>query len=310
MSFQGIRDGFIHWLAEWIAAPARLGPYPAWQLGSGELPPNGFWVRVRRKLWPSLKTPVLIPWLDDLRVYVYPRNEISRAVFLTGYYEPNEFYMLNTILKPGMTFLDVGANMGLYTLFAARKVTERGVVLAIEPSSREFQRLKKNVEANSLRNVRLLQVAVANWQSEADLLIAMQERSGHNTLGTFGYNTQLESKEHVQVERLDDVIRREGLTRLDVVKMDIEGAELLALQGAAQTLTRFRPIVLLELSDRSLQHQGCNSGQVWEFLSQRAYRIYAFDKDTGLPVLAEQKPYYDFDSVVAIHSRLASAALG
>src|SRR5207245_5070565 len=133
---------------------------------------------------------------------------------------------LEKLLKAGMTFVDVGANQGLYTLFAAKRVGKQGVVVSLEPSSREFRRLKLNVEENRLTNVRLLKMAVSNYPHEADLLIAEEEKAGHNTLGAFGYNTALQCKERMPVETLDNILCREALQRVDVIKMDIEGAEL------------------------------------------------------------------------------------
>ncbi len=249
-----------------------------------------------------MRVPTLIPWRDGLHVYAYPGDEACQALFVTGCYEPNEFCLLDRILEPGMTFVDLGANMGLYTLFAARKVAPKGMVLAIEPSSRDFQRLKRNVEANALPNVRLLQMAVFDRPSEADLLIAAEARSGHNTLGAFSYDTPLAKKERVRLERLDDIIQQEGFEGLDVIKLDIEGAEYSALQGATQTLERFGPIVLMELSDRSLQHQGHTSSQVWEFLCHSGYQLFGFDEHTGLPVPARRKPFFDSENIVAVRN--------
>jgi FkbM family methyltransferase len=249
-----------------------------------------------------MKALFVIPWLDGLVVHAYPGNEISRAIFLTGCYEPNEFCWLDRILGPGMVLIDVGANFGLYTLFASRKVGNRGTVVAIEPSSREFQRLKANVEANALSNVRLLQVAVSDRRGQAKLTVATEEKSGHNTLGAFGYDSVVpEDKVSVRTERLDDLVQEEGLQRVDVVKMDIEGAELFALRGAAEILARFQPVLLLELSDRTLAQQGCTSEQVWEFLSERRYRIYSFADDTGECVPAQQKHYFDSQNMIAVH---------
>jgi FkbM family methyltransferase len=73
--------------------------------------------------------------------------------------------------------------MGLYTIFAAKAVGPRGAVIAIEPSSRDFARLKANVELNRIANLNLLQVAVSDYDREANLLLATDEHSGHNTLG-------------------------------------------------------------------------------------------------------------------------------
>jgi FkbM family methyltransferase len=236
-------------------------------------------------------------------VYLYPGNETSRAIFLTGYYEPNEFFWLEKTLKPGMSFIDVGANMGLYTQFAAKKVGPYGTVVAIEPSSRDFARLKAHIELNRLANVRLLQVAVSNYKGEADLLVASEKNSGHNTLGSFGYDLVIpQGHERVVVGRLDDIVERIGLQKVDVIKMDIEGAEFLCLQGAKEILSLFHPIILMELSDRTLRHQGCHSGQIWEFLSHGGYNIYTVGEQTGSMVSAERKSYFESENIIAIHN--------
>jgi FkbM family methyltransferase len=256
----------------------------------------------RKRAWERLREPRTIRWLHGLRLRVYPGNEMSRYIFVTGCYEPNEFYLLDKVLRPGMTFIDVGANMGVYTLFASRKVGKTGEVVAIEPSSRDFERLRDSVELNRLANVRLVQVAVSSRRAQAELLIAAEEHSGHNTLGAFAYDTVVaQGKERVRVERLDDIVEQERLGRVDAIKMDVEGAELLALEGAERALARFRPMILLELSDRALVHQGCTSGQVWDFLGQRGYRTYAFAEDTGLPVPAQRKEYFDSENIIALH---------
>jgi FkbM family methyltransferase len=284
-------------LAKMIAARAVLEPHPAWHIGSGV---DSAW-RPRKSAWVRLREPLLIKWCHGLRIYVYPGDEASRVVFLTGRYEPNEFCWLGKALTTGMTFVDVGAHSGLYSLFAAKLMGEEGKVLALEPSSREFQKLQNNVAINGLRNVRPLCVAASNRNSQAELHVAVDPDSGKNTLGAFGYETQLRCSEVVRTERLDDIVEQEGLSRLDVLKMDVEGAELLSLEGAVRTLDRFRPTLLLELSDRTLSGQGCSSSQVWEFLTQRGFRILRFDMNTGLPIPGHQEAYFGGENVIAIH---------
>jgi FkbM family methyltransferase len=194
--------------------------------------------------------------------------------------------------------------MGLYTLFAAKKTGPDGVIVAIEPSSRDFSRLKANIELNRLSNVRALQVAVSNYQGDAELLVASEEHSGHNTLGNFGYpGVTALRREPIRVERIDDIVQRLRLERVDIVKMDIEGAEYSALQGAVDTIARFHPTILLELFDKTLEHQNSTSGQIWDFLVQRGYSIYMFSHQTGLPSPAIRKPYFDSENIVATEER-------
>lgn len=294
-----MRELLIKVLVFLFAARAKVRPYPGWNFGSWKLE-TGVLPRLRRKLWNRMEIPCRMRWWNGLHIYIYPDEEISRSLFFLGCYEPNQFAFLDKILEPGMAFIDLGANMGLYSLFAAKKVGRQGTVLAIEPSTREFQRLKTHVKLNTLPNICLLQVAVSNRQTEADLLIATEKNTGHNTLGMFGYDSvQLQEKEKVHVEKLDDLIQERSLKRLDVIKMDIEGTEFFALQGAINTLTQFHPVILLELSDITLEHQGCHSKQVWDFLTQLGYTFYSFD-DKGLPVLAQYKSYFGAVNVVAV----------
>jgi FkbM family methyltransferase len=241
-----------------------------------------------------------LPWLDDLRVTLYPGNETSRSIFVTGLYEPNEFFLLSKILKPGMTFVDVGANMGLYTLYAARRVGPAGRVLAIEPSTREIAILENNIRLNALTNVRVRTDPLSDEVAEVELLVAQAQYSGHNTLGAFGYSTQLDHREKAQSNLLDDVVTAEGLSRIDVVKIDIEGSELKALRGATGTIQRHHPLLLLELSDRALQHQNANSSDVLSLLAQFGYKVYTFDTQTGLPTPLASKSSFDSENIIAV----------
>jgi FkbM family methyltransferase len=281
-----------------FAAEPVLKTVPGWFLGFGQSATLA--TRFRKKIWRLFGKPFQVSWLDGLQLTLIPGNETSRSIFVTGRYEQNEFCLLARILKPGMTFIDIGANMGLYTLFAARRVGESGCAVAIEPSVREMEILRNNVEQNTLGNVRLHHVALSDRASEVELLVAGLQNSGHNTLGAFGYNTILDHREKVRAMRLDDLVESEKLGRVDVIKMDIEGAELVALRGASETIQRFHPVMHLELSDRALQHQHSSSGDVLDLLAQHGYRFFGFAADTGMPAPLEREDYFDSQNVIAV----------
>src|SRR5262249_42023235 len=151
---------------------------------------------------------------------------------------------------------DAGANDGLYTLFASRKVGEEGVVLSIEPSARELERLYRHVERNRARNVRVVAGALGEQGGRASLRVADDGHAGQNTLGVFGHGgTRLAGESEVAVERLDDLVARQGLHRVDVIKLDVEGAEMAALAGAGRTLAGSKPLLLVEVFDDALRAQ-------------------------------------------------------
>src|SRR5262249_7628131 len=149
----------------------------------------------------SLKqqVPFVMHWHDDLRVQLYLSNDESKQVFVGGCLDPNEFALLDRVLKYGMTFVDVGANDGLYSLFAARRVGQSGQVGGFEPSRREFGRFMENIRLNGLTNVHARQVALGDTKGTASLSIAEDEHAGQNTLGRFAYAVELTRKEEVSL---------------------------------------------------------------------------------------------------------------
>lgn len=256
-------------LANRFAAHPRLDPTPGWVLGGGQNATLA--MRLRKILWRQLRKPFPVPWLEGSRIYLYPGNETSRAIFVTGVYDPNELSLLSRLLKPGMTFIDAGANMGLYTVFAAQKVGSRGKVLSVEPSQRELGILRNNIELNGLENVAVFPVALSNREEVLELLVAPIEKSGHNTLGAFGFDTRLDHKERVRTVTLDSLVQEQQLRRVDIIKMDIEGGEEAALRGARETIDQYHPLLFLELSHRSLQHQNSSAARLLALLAD--YRI-------------------------------------
>lgn len=237
---------------------------------------------IRLKKWNQSNQPFKRTWYKKIKLFIYPGEEISKCVYLEGYYEPNQLYYLNSLLKQGMTFIDVGANSGIYSLFSAYKIQSRGLVLSFEPSQREFSKLKTNILINSFKNIKSFRLAISDSIAQTKLLIANDFHAGHNTFGNFVYkDTGLVGTETVDTITLDQILEQEKLTRVDVIKLDIEGSELKALRGAEKTIQQFNPIFLIEILDSILKNCGTNAEEVWDFLSKRDYLIFTYDLYTG-----------------------------
>ncbi len=126
-------------LASAVAPAIELRLYPGWHFGVAETDATDKLTLLRIAIWRycrqhKLQRSVILPWYNKLRVNAYLGNDISRLLFIDGYYEPNEFVFLASILNARNVFLDVGANDGLYSMFASKYVTDKGRVLAFEPS--------------------------------------------------------------------------------------------------------------------------------------------------------------------------------
>ena len=279
------------WLAELLARSRPLAPEPGWQFATG-VDRSDRGTEFRRELWElyrerGIQRPVTIRWYDKLRVRLNLGNDMSLCLYVGGSFEPNEFVLLSKILRPGMVFVDGGANDGYYTLFAARRVGPEGHVLAIEPSSREFGRLQENTLLNRLTNVTAAQLALGEQEGAAELAVAETGHEGQNTLGDRISNPAVAAirREEVRMTTLDALLASSALERVDVVKLDVEGSELAALRGAPETLRRHRPILQLEVETERLASQHATKNELLVLLAEAGYALFVFD-----PATAELRP--------------------
>lgn len=265
--------------------------------------------KIRAHRYAGLREPRIIPWLDDLRLQIYPGNQMSRAIYISGVYEPNTMLALSRLLPPDGVFFDIGANMGCFALFAANRLRAGGRVFAFEPSSRDRARLIANVELNRLMNVSVREEAVAESDGQAELLVAEDERGGHNTLGaSFGHaRTSPAGSESVPVVKLDSFVAREGLDRVDVIKIDIEGGEYSALRGAEATLARWHPALILEVVPASLEVGGRTARALERLLREHGYHAYEIDETDATLVPMQSLDVPRSTNIVCIAEALARA---
>jgi FkbM family methyltransferase len=246
----------------------------------------------------KLTEPILFQWYDHLRLHLYLGNDMSLPTYVSGVIDPNEFYFLNAFLQKGMTFVDIGANEGFYSVFASDRVGDRGRVVAFEPSQREADRLLRNLELNAVANAAVEVMGVADMDGEAILKLCEYGHEGQNTLGGFAHKVKQDGTQKVTLITLDTYFDDHPVDRIDLMKIDVEGAEERVLRGAFETLKRFRPVLLMEMNDRSLRFQGSSCGDVANLINSLGYCIYSFDSATGKLVAATEGKYSD--NVVAV----------
>ncbi len=267
----------VHIIAE-VSAPSynKLIPIKGWDGYSGDSARS---VKQWGRWWQYLrmKEPVVMSWIDGLVLRIYPGNEVFRSLFVRGIYDPNIVVVINTLLSKGSVFIDVGANMGYFSLLASSVVDKFGHIIAIEPSSRDYARLVDNVKINNLTNIiSTYHIAISDVSGSAKLAVACEERSALNTLGSeFSFKgvDKLEI-ENVRVLSIDELVSDTKLTRVDVLKLDIEGSELKALQGARNVIEKFRPAIMLGVNENSLKACGTDHKEIQQILKEMRYRAY------------------------------------
>lgn len=224
----------------------------------------------------NMKSPVTMKWLDGLLFKVYPTNEICRAIYVNGYYDPNMVAVLRSFISDGSTFIDVGANCG-YISLPLHKFIGTGKIVAIEPSSRDYKRLVENIELSKLQHiVQSINIAVGDRIGRKSMIIASEERSGSNTLGQmFAFKgIEKDKTEDVNVTTLDNIVESENLQRVDVVKLDVEGSEARCIAGAIETVKKFQPVFVIAINKDALKHSKRSVNDIEHFFKEHNYKMY------------------------------------
>ena len=170
---------------------------------------------------------------------------VARGVMYSGTWEPEETTLLRSVTPSGGTFIDVGANIGYFSLLASRWVGPNGLVFALEPVTSTYSRLRRNIALNHAANVQALQLGASSRESTS-AAIALESDAGHSHLVRDG--AAVGRHETISLTTIDALVERLGIARVDVLKIDVEGADFEVVRGAATTLSRFKPHVLMEVA--------------------------------------------------------------
>jgi FkbM family methyltransferase len=192
-----------------------------------------------------------------------------------GFYEPEETQQIVESVHPGMTVLDVGANIGYFALLMAKRVGLGGKVHAFEPNPTICAKLRENVALNPECNdgrMAIHEVALGATTGDAEFFCPIE---GHEGVGGLRDTNRapLSMAIHVTVRTLDSFVESEKFTRLDFIKMDIEGGELDALRGGERTLRDFRPKLLFEAFEPNTEPYGYRVFEILSYLEQRGYIV-------------------------------------
>jgi len=172
--------------------------------------------------------------LPPLQIEVVPREMMNRAMFLYGTIEISETRLIQSLLRPGMTFLDVGANIGYYTLIGARVVGETGAVHCFEPNDAVRVKLERNIRRNRFAHVVVHSEALARETGEVEFYAS--DWDANQGISSILPGSGRSAMQKVRSLSLDDFVSTLTGRRVDLIKMDIEGAELIAIEGGRRVL--------------------------------------------------------------------------
>jgi FkbM family methyltransferase len=201
-------------------------------------------------------------WLDK-KVY------LDRCIIDSGVFEPTSTALVKKIVKKGDVVLDIGANIGYYSVLLSKIVGEKGKILCFEPTSCYQKTLNLNLSANKISNVEVYRFGLSDEKKKLTIYIgecsATMHPAGNNSTGV---------TEEIELLTLDEFIMDSNLKRIDFIKIDVDGHEPLFFNGAWRTLDQYDPIILLEISHLHYKKAGFTAWDFYESITKRGYLIY------------------------------------
>jgi FkbM family methyltransferase len=221
----------------------------------------------------AIRRPLTIRFWDNLRLLAHADDRIAKLAVYTKLPDYDDMLFTLRYLRSTDTFVDVGANVGIYSLLASRAVAE-GQVLAFEPNPIAAERMRQNLRLNKLDNV-VLQTAAVGTRAGSAALTA--------TLGTADHIAAGEPSEintiSVSMTTLDVAVM--GASPVSLVKIDVEGFEVEVLRGASDLLTRDdAPVWIMEVNGLS-ERYGAGDAMIEDIFRRHGYGMYLYDADTN-----------------------------
>lgn len=237
--------------------------------------------RRRRLAWKfrtTFRREIRFQYDNDCWLTSPTNNFSTKKTFVYGYRDPEVFRWLDDYLKPGMTVFDVGANVGVYSVFLAKRVSTGGCCHAFEANPALGKYLEVNKDQNGLEHLCNNFCAVGDEEGSIEFI------ENTTNLGMSYVGTGAERGIPVTIVRLDDYARQRGIESFDFLKIDIEGFELQALRGFRETLTASKSgIVFMEVEPRHLHRYGTSPMDVADFMASIRYRPHKLDSNDLVP---------------------------
>jgi FkbM family methyltransferase len=240
-----------------------------------------FWYRVAAPYFAWSPHEFVVSTLAAGKIGGNTSDIIAQYIYYFGVWEPHLTRWIARRLSPGDTFIDVGANIGYFSLLASTLVGPSGSVVAIEASPKIFRALRENAARNRATNIRTLNVATSD---RAGSLRLFRGPPGNAGMTTTLEEAGLELECEVEAAPLDALVRPEERRRARVINIDVEGAETAVVEGMASLLRSGRPDLeaIVEVHPKLLALRGRRSEDVVRMFGREGFHAYGLEKDYGL----------------------------
>jgi len=199
-------------------------------------------------------------------------SDLFRRLLVNGSYESELVRICKEFIDPKKDIIDIGANVGFYSVLFAKSIDDSRKVVSIEPTKNALNRLYGNLKRNRVEdNVEVFEGVISNSDGNVNInvIVGKEEYSSLGTPLICGHEFITESVEAIT---LDNLVTRRSITP-GFIKIDVEGHEMNVFLGSVKTLEKYRPIILSELSDELLVKNGSSQQEVIKFIEKYNYRV-------------------------------------
>jgi len=222
----------------------------------------------------------IIQLANGINLNVDSNEYIQSLLYLFGDYETSTVTLLGKILNNGDTVIDVGANIGYISLVCAKSVGVKGKVYSFEPDPKNFGYLSENIALNESNNIQSYQLALSN---KIGTLKLFHSKIDHNAgAHSMVYNERVVSNDYVEIKafKFDESEIQSQLIKIDLIKIDVEGVEMDVLEGMHNTIQKFKPILLIEISAEYQNMRGLSVKGFKEYLlNTHGYNSYTITNE-------------------------------
>jgi FkbM family methyltransferase len=266
------------------------------------LPEITYTVLLKPRLLRHLAHRILLRYVpshvtvDGAKLYLNPSDPVLTPSVALGIYENYEREIFRRFCNPGAVVVDVGANVGLYTVTAASQVGANGRVIAIEPHPESYSYLQKTIEANGLSQVKSFNVALGDRRGMVTLFLTEENKADSRIYDATGQRPKIA----VEMIDLDDLLAENQIDAVHLIKMDIQGSEGLALRGMLKTIARSPEVTIFtEFWPWGIEETGESAADFLRELMRAGFRIMEIDENKRKLIDVP-----DVEGLIARHDKL------
>jgi FkbM family methyltransferase len=234
---------------------------------------------------------------------IMPSDKLYAELLMLGTIEGSTTNFFQRFIKNDDVILDLGANLGFYTLLFAT-VANNTMVYSIEASTSTFKRLEQNVLFNSnLTNIKIYNYAVSDKRGKVKFHSFTNLHHGYSSISNLGRDDAIEVE--VDSISIDEFTAQNNFDKIDILKIDVEGAEKLVLNGAKETIKKYLPSILMEMNEVNARSFNYSCKELLEILQNLGeYEFYKFESERKpLERMKDINDFHHGDNVLALASK-------